>query len=156
MVKYYDYRGLVLGLVVMLSLWGCSQEYAGLESSVSEPHPLIGYDPQLDDYGGQDPSPYAYTTEEFTPMDSGNRSATNERFTSSSERFTTTESVLSQERTTPRLTTFNRTYVVRRGDTLWSIAVREYGSGQRWRDIAEANPNLNPTKLRIGQQIILP
>lgn len=49
-----------------------------------------------------------------------------------------------------------RTYTVRKGDTLWAIAQREYGSGQRWVDIAGANPSVDPKKLAIGQQIILP
>ena len=48
------------------------------------------------------------------------------------------------------------TYTVRRGDTLWSIARRHYGSGQRWQDIVTANPGLVPEKMRIGQQITLP
>ena len=49
-----------------------------------------------------------------------------------------------------------RTYTVRRGDTLWAIATREYGDGQRWREIAQANPSIDPTRLAIGQQIVLP
>lgn len=49
-----------------------------------------------------------------------------------------------------------RTYTIRKGDTLWSIATREYGSGQKWKDIAQANPSVDPKKLAIGQQIVLP
>lgn len=48
------------------------------------------------------------------------------------------------------------TYTIRRMDTLWSIAVRTYGDGKRWRDIVAANEGLDPTKLRVGQRIILP
>ena len=48
------------------------------------------------------------------------------------------------------------TYTVQRGDTLWSIAERTYGDGKRWRDIVTANAGLDPTKLRVGQKIILP
>lgn len=47
-------------------------------------------------------------------------------------------------------------YTVQRGDTLWSIAQRVYGSGQRWKDIAAANNIGNERKLRIGQQLIIP
>lgn len=50
----------------------------------------------------------------------------------------------------------NRTYTIRKGDTFWSIATREYGSGKKWMDIAQANPSVDPKKLRIGQQILLP
>ena len=49
-----------------------------------------------------------------------------------------------------------RAYAVRRGDTLWSIATRELGDGQRWRDIAAANPQVAATKLAVGQELVLP
>lgn len=49
-----------------------------------------------------------------------------------------------------------RTYIVKRNDTLWSIALRIYGDGKRWRDIVAANDGLDPTKMRIGQEIVLP
>jgi nucleoid-associated protein YgaU len=45
---------------------------------------------------------------------------------------------------------------VRRGDTLWSIAQRTYGDGKRWRDIAAANPGIEPTRLKVGQTLVLP
>ena len=35
-----------------------------------------------------------------------------------------------------------RTVTVKRGDTLWSIAVRALGDGQRWREIVARNPSL--------------
>lgn len=47
-------------------------------------------------------------------------------------------------------------YTIKKGDTLYSIARRVYGSGMKWRDIQAANPGIVPTKLRIGQQINLP
>lgn len=50
----------------------------------------------------------------------------------------------------------SRTYTIAKGDTLWSIATREYGSGQKWKDIAQANPSVDPKKLAVGQQITLP
>jgi 5'-nucleotidase len=50
----------------------------------------------------------------------------------------------------------SRTYTVRKGDTLWSIAQREYGNGQKWKDISAANPSVDPKKMLIGQQITLP
>lgn len=49
-----------------------------------------------------------------------------------------------------------RSYTVQRGDTLWSIAARNYNDGHKWRDIQAANPGLQPNKLRVGQQILLP
>jgi nucleoid-associated protein YgaU len=47
-------------------------------------------------------------------------------------------------------------YVIQKGDTLWSIAKRTYGDGKRWADIQAANPGLDPKKLPVGQQIVLP
>lgn len=49
-----------------------------------------------------------------------------------------------------------QTYTVRKGDTLWAIATRVYGNGQKWVDIAQANPSVDPAKLAVGQQLILP
>lgn len=48
------------------------------------------------------------------------------------------------------------TYVVQKGDTLWSIARRTYGDGQRWREIAEVNSISDPAKLRVGQTLAMP
>jgi len=56
----------------------------------------------------------------------------------------------------PRPAAGGRTYTVQRGDTLWSIAQRQYGNGQKWQDIVAANPGLVPEKMRVGQEIILP
>jgi nucleoid-associated protein YgaU len=47
-------------------------------------------------------------------------------------------------------------YTIRAGDTLWSIARRHYGNGQRFRDIVGANPGLTARSLRIGQTIVMP
>lgn len=47
-------------------------------------------------------------------------------------------------------------YIIKKGDTLFSIAKRVYGDGSKWREIQAANPGIVPTKLRIGQQITLP
>ena len=47
-------------------------------------------------------------------------------------------------------------YTIKKGDTLWSIAKKYLGDGQRWRDIVAANPGLAPAKLRVGQKINLP
>jgi nucleoid-associated protein YgaU len=54
----------------------------------------------------------------------------------------------------PSLT--SNTYTVQKGDTLWSIAQKHLGDGKRWREIVELNPGLEPSKLKVGQVIILP
>jgi LysM repeat protein len=48
------------------------------------------------------------------------------------------------------------TYVIRKGDTLWSIAKRKLGSGRRWKEIVDENPGLDPQRLVIGKVIRLP
>ncbi len=48
------------------------------------------------------------------------------------------------------------TYTIRAGDTFSSIAEQTLGSENRWIDIAQANPLVDPTKLKIGQVIKLP
>jgi nucleoid-associated protein YgaU len=47
-------------------------------------------------------------------------------------------------------------YVVKAGDTLYRIAAKHYGEGKEWRKIVAANPGITPTKLRVGQVLILP
>ena len=48
------------------------------------------------------------------------------------------------------------TYTIQKNDSLWKIAERHYGSGQRWPDIVAANPGLEPTKMPVGKTIVLP
>ncbi len=47
-------------------------------------------------------------------------------------------------------------YVIKKGDSLWSIAVAKYGNGNKWKQIAAANPKINPDKVIVGQTITLP
>ncbi len=55
----------------------------------------------------------------------------------------------------------SRQYIVRSGDTLWSIAQRELGNGNRWREIMKT-PNggtftdAEARQLRVGQAVYLP
>lgn len=48
------------------------------------------------------------------------------------------------------------TYTIREGDTFVRIAGELYGDQRRWVDIAQANPMVDPQRLRIGQVIRLP
>lgn len=47
-------------------------------------------------------------------------------------------------------------YVVKKGDTLYSIAKSRFGEGKQWQRIAAANPGLEPSKLKVGQTITIP
>jgi len=47
-------------------------------------------------------------------------------------------------------------HMVTQGDSLWALAVKEYGQPEQWRAIAAANGLLNPRRLRTGERIVLP
>jgi hypothetical protein len=49
-----------------------------------------------------------------------------------------------------------RTYVVREGDSLPSIAYASYGSATRWRPIALANRIVDPLDLPAGRTLLIP
>jgi LysM repeat protein len=48
------------------------------------------------------------------------------------------------------------TYEVVEGDNLWQIAVRAYGDGYKWVEIAEANNLSNPDLIYPGDKFTLP
>jgi putative chitinase len=48
------------------------------------------------------------------------------------------------------------TYTVVKGDYLWSIAIRAYGDGYKWVEIAKANKLANPDLIYSGNVLILP
>lgn len=47
-------------------------------------------------------------------------------------------------------------YTVIKGDTLWDIAVRAYGDGYKWTEIASANNLVNPNIIHAGNVFTLP
>ena len=50
----------------------------------------------------------------------------------------------------------NSSYTVQRKDTLWSIAMRFYGDGKRWQEIAQANGISDPSRLPVGATLVIP
>ncbi len=58
--------------------------------------------------------------------------------------------------TLPPAPSGNKKYVVQRGDTLWSIAVRTYGDGKQYKKIVAANPGIRGDRIAAGQTIVLP
>jgi nucleoid-associated protein YgaU len=54
------------------------------------------------------------------------------------------------------LTPVQRKVAVQRGDTLWDIAKRELGDGNRYRELAKANSISNPKSIKPGQLIAIP
>lgn len=55
-------------------------------------------------------------------------------------------------------TVAGQVYVVVDGDSLWKIAQRHYGDGERWRRIYEANRDVikDPDRIYPGQQLRIP
>lgn len=49
-----------------------------------------------------------------------------------------------------------QTYVVQKGDTLYGISKKFYGTGTRVRDIAAANGLADPNKIFVGQELVIP
>lgn len=66
---------------------------------------------------------------------------------------TTVEPVASS---TASITIQGDTYTVVKGDHLWGIAVRAYGDGYKWSDIAKANNIARPSYIEVGQVLKLP
>lgn len=52
--------------------------------------------------------------------------------------------------------TKTKTYKVKRGDTLWAIAKKYYGSGAKYTKIATANKLKNPNLIKVGQKLKIP
>lgn len=48
------------------------------------------------------------------------------------------------------------TYEVQKGDTLWAIAVRAYGDGYKWSEIARENKLVHPNLIHSGNILVLP
>ncbi len=66
------------------------------------------------------------------------------------------ESTTPRERTTSPPQTHEDVYRIAAGDTLRSIAAKLYHNANRWRDIAAANPDLDPRRIHPGKVIKLP
>ncbi len=60
-------------------------------------------------------------------------------------------------RATPRSTSADgRHHVVARGETLGEISMQYYGTSQRWREIQDANPGINPLAVPVGHRLLIP
>jgi nucleoid-associated protein YgaU len=57
----------------------------------------------------------------------------------------------------PVTATGEKIYVVQSGDSgMWGVSNSQYGNGKYWPAIAGRNPGVNPSRLRIGQKLVLP
>lgn len=49
-----------------------------------------------------------------------------------------------------------KTHTVQKGENLWKIAVKYYGDGFKWVDIATENKLINASEIEIGQELVIP
>lgn len=49
-----------------------------------------------------------------------------------------------------------RYHTVIKGDTLWAIAQKYYGNGNKYKDIAKSNNISNPDIIHVGQKLLIP
>lgn len=49
-----------------------------------------------------------------------------------------------------------RVHTVSDGESLWVIARKHLGAGWRWEEIAAANPNVDPDRMREGTKLVIP
>ena len=47
-------------------------------------------------------------------------------------------------------------HTVASGEQLMLISFKYYKTHQRWRDIAKANPGVDPNNLKVGQSLVIP
>ena len=55
-----------------------------------------------------------------------------------------------------KLRSSSKKYRVESGDSLWLIAQRQLGDGNRWSEIAKLNSKINPNRLVVGTSLVLP
>lgn len=73
------------------------------------------------------------------------------------EKTKTTETAVLNKPSTEGLIKGAKTYTIQKGDDLWKISEKAYGSGYNWVDIAKAN-NLesNPGLIHVGNKLAIP
>lgn len=57
---------------------------------------------------------------------------------------------------TAAIASTGNTHMVKRGETLYSIAKINYGDGKQWQKLASANPGVSPSTLKVGQTLVVP
>lgn len=70
--------------------------------------------------------------------------------------YTSTPAPVANHEPVPAAAVGQRSYTIKKGDTLYGIAVAHYGDGKQWTRIADANPGINPSKLMVGKSIVIP
>ena len=109
------------------------------------------------------------TRQDQTPRETGERLQPARQTPTITPAETSTSRITPEPKTTPVVTpptsptgtpaardSSTKTYTIKEGDFLITIAEAEYGDGSLWSLIKEANPGLDENRLKIGQQIKIP
>lgn len=91
-----------------------------------------------------------------TPQLTEQAATTEESVQQSQELQLSTDTIRKPVLTPPTLSTTGRIITVQKGDTLWSLALKEFGDGTQYKKIAEANSITNVRELKIGTKLVLP
>ncbi len=67
-----------------------------------------------------------------------------------------TQNTIEEKGTSEGNKPMNKEYTVKKGENLWMIAQKNYGSGYNAMDIAKANKIKNPNVIAIGMKLTLP
>jgi nucleoid-associated protein YgaU len=115
---------------------------AALHSDVTDVHPIepaapAAYQPPLYDNSGLVPTAPQPVTGEPVSM-------------------STTPTLPATPAVTSGTVSEKSTHTVRHGETLFSIAKITYGDGKQWKKIVAANPGVSPSKLKVGQVLVIP
>lgn len=68
----------------------------------------------------------------------------------------TTKLVATSDETKGSDSITSATYEVTKGDSLWTIAIRAYGDGYKWVEMARENNLVNPNLIHEGNILVLP
>ena len=90
--------------------------------------------------------------------DWGNGQERKDRLTNAGYDYSAVQSIVNSRLSNKNQTTSSskRYYTVVKGDSLWAIAKRYYGSGHLYPKIAKANNIENPDIIYIGQKLLIP
>ena len=96
-------------------------------------------------------------TEITTTRPAGETPAVSERkVTTAVERASPASSATPPAKETIAAKPAMQTHTVKTGETLWAIAAKYLGEGRRYREIVQANPNLDPNRIQAGAKIVIP
>ena len=161
------YRQILFGLAVATVLAGCSPELAQAPLGPKEKKWSAFIEKHYPGWEAPRTTPPGSTTDPETAKDDGSAPPQVLKVDSEATKDTVSmapgpdgsEVIVDQKDTviTGEMTPATE-YVVQKGDSLYKISQKVYGSGNNWKKIYEANSAVisNPKKLRVGTKLLIP